>query len=162
MAEGRPASLKEKLDACNATEHARIAFGKSGVHGWGLFARLPMAQDSMVAEYRGVLVRASVAGPREARYRAAGRDCYLFNLDDLHVLDATEAGAISRFTNHSCSPSLYTKILSVDGRQRLVFFARRDIGAGQELTYNYRFEREEGEERLPCMCGAPNCSGFLN
>lgn len=149
---------------------------------------------------RGVLVRASVAGPREARYRAAGRDCYLFNLDDLHVLDATEAGAISRFTvraagwgarckrraalgggpgvarqaavcaspfqawsaqpstrvpppprcsppcppgaappqNHSCSPSLYTKILSVDGRQRLVFFARRDIGAGQELTYNYR------------------------
>lgn len=25
-----------------------------------------------------------------------------------------------------------------------------------------RFEREEGEERLPCMCGAPNCSGFLN
>ena len=25
-----------------------------------------------------------------------------------------------------------------------------------------RFEREEGEERLPCACGAPTCSGFLN
>jgi len=25
-----------------------------------------------------------------------------------------------------------------------------------------RFEREEGEERLPCSCGAPTCSGFLN
>jgi hypothetical protein len=45
-----------------------------------------------------VLVRASAAEAREARYRAQGRDCYLFNLDDAHVLDATQAGAISRFT----------------------------------------------------------------
>jgi len=27
-----------------------------------------------------------------------GRDCYLFNLDDQHVLDSTEAGALCRFT----------------------------------------------------------------
>lgn len=47
---------------------------------------------------RGVLVRASVAEAREAAYRSAGRDCYLFNLDDVHVLDATLAGAITRFT----------------------------------------------------------------
>lgn len=46
----------------------------------------------------GVLVRAAVAEAREARYRAAGRDCYLFNLDDAQVLDATEAGALTRFT----------------------------------------------------------------
>lgn len=45
-----------------------------------------------------MLVRASAAEAREARYRAQGRDCYLFNLDDAHVLDATQAGAISRFT----------------------------------------------------------------
>ncbi len=25
-----------------------------------------------------------------------------------------------------------------------------------------RFERGEGEERLQCSCGAPNCTGFLN
>ena len=43
-------------------------------------------------------MRASVAEARERRYRAQGRDCYLFNLDDAHVLDATQAGAISRFT----------------------------------------------------------------
>ncbi|EFN53400.1 hypothetical protein CHLNCDRAFT_14389, partial [Chlorella variabilis] len=110
----------------------------------------------------GVLVRASVAEARERRYRQQGRDCYLFNLDDQHVLDATRAGAISKFTNHSCSPSMYSKILNIDGRQRLVFFARHDIEVGQELTYNYRFEREEGEERVPCACGAPNCSGYLN
>lgn len=50
--EGRPLTVQQKLEACNATERARIAFGKSGIHGWGLFARLPMKQDSMVAEYK--------------------------------------------------------------------------------------------------------------
>jgi hypothetical protein len=120
----RPLSVKEKLVLCHATEHARIAFGKSGIHGWGLFARAPMKQDSMVTEYRGVLLRASVAEARERRYRAQGRDCFLFNLDDQHVLDSTEAGALCRFTNHSCAPSMYSKILNVGGTQRLVFFAR--------------------------------------
>lgn len=46
--------MKEKLELCNATERTRIAFGKSGIHGWGLFARVPMRQDSMVTEYRWV------------------------------------------------------------------------------------------------------------
>ena len=33
---------------------------------------------------------------------------------------------------------MYSKILNVGGKQRLVFFARQDIQVGQELTYNYR------------------------
>ena len=52
VAEGRPLSVTEKLELCCATERARIAFGRSGIHGWGLFARVPMPQDSMVAEFR--------------------------------------------------------------------------------------------------------------
>ena len=43
-------------------------------------------------------MRSSVAEAREARYRAQARDCYLFNLDDQHVLDSTLAGGICRFT----------------------------------------------------------------
>ena len=34
---------------------------------------------------------------------------------------------------------MYTKIMSLDGQQRLMFFARFDIQVGQELTYNYRW-----------------------
>ena len=56
------------------------------------------APPTPAAASRGVLVRASVAEARERRYRQQGRDCYLFNLDDQHVLDATRAGAISKFT----------------------------------------------------------------
>ena len=57
---------------------------------------------------------------------------------------------------------MYTKILALDGEMRLAFFARNDIAPGQELTYNYRFKAEEGEEKLPCSCGAPDCLGYLN
>ena len=64
--------------------------------------------------------------------------------------------------NHSCSPSMYTKVLEVDGQPRLVFFARADICPGQELTYDYRFKREEGDDKLTCYCGAPNCRGTMN
>ena len=42
--------------------------------------------------------------------------------------------------NHCCAPSMYTKVLDIDGRPRLVFFARFDIRPGQELTYDYRFK----------------------
>ena len=45
---------------------------------------------------------------------------------------------------------------------RLVFIARTDIRAGQELTFDYRFKVEEGVEKVPCRCGAPNCRGSLN
>lgn len=29
-------------------------------------------------------------------------------------------------------------------------------------VHRRRFKAEEGEARLPCYCGAPNCNGFLN
>ena len=95
---GRTLTLKEKLDLCNATEHERLSFGKSGIHGWGLFAKVPIRQDMMVVEFRGELLRRSAADTREAQYLAEGRDCYIFNLDDDVVLDATRAGTIARFT----------------------------------------------------------------
>ncbi|CAI4559653.1 CBM_collapsed_G0026390.mRNA.1.CDS.1 [Saccharomyces cerevisiae] len=54
-------------------------------------------------------------------------------------------------------------IIKVGGRRRIVIYALRDIAASEELTYDYKFEREkDDEERLPCLCGAPNCKGFLN
>ena len=45
---------------------------------------------------------------------------------------------------------------------RLVFIARTDIKAGQELTFDYRWKEEEGAEKVSCRCGAPNCRGTLN
>lgn len=97
-----------------------------------------------------------------AWFRAMETDCYLFHVNDSFIIDATLKGSISRFINHCCEPCMYCKDIQLDGKNHLCFFARYDIQAGQELTYDYRFKEEVEENKLPCDCGAPNCRGFLN
>jgi hypothetical protein len=65
----RTQTWREKLRLCRSLEPKRITFGKSGIHGWGIFARWPIAQDSMVTEFRGQLVRQIMADVREVAYR---------------------------------------------------------------------------------------------
>lgn len=69
---------------------------------------------------------------------AQHRDCYMFHATAGTVIDNTERGNTSRFTNHCCSPCLYVKVLELQGELHLCFFAKRDIAAGQELTFDYR------------------------
>ncbi len=39
----------------------------------------------------------------------------------------------------------------------------RDIRAGEELCYDYKFPLEYDEsKRIPCFCGARECRGFMN
>ncbi|KCV73173.1 hypothetical protein H696_00716 [Fonticula alba] len=47
--------------------------------------------------------------------------------------------------------------------ERIFFHAKRAIAVGQEITFDYQFPLEdELEERVPCLCGSPNCRGTLN
>lgn len=71
---------------------------QSGIHGWGLFARKRLKKDAMVIEYRGEVVGPAVADIREKMYKQQGKDCYLFHINEDHVIDATVNGAIGRFT----------------------------------------------------------------
>ena len=52
----------------------------------------------MIIEYRGESLRRSMADAREKAYRAKDMDCYLFNINDDVVIDATVKGTIGRFT----------------------------------------------------------------
>lgn len=70
-----------------------------------------------------------------------------------------------------CSPNLQVFsvwIQSLDPRlPQLALFAKRDIGAGEELTFDYKMGRNLGslssrEGRVPCLCGSKKCRGFLN
>jgi len=152
--------IKQRLKEMLERERDTIVFGKSGIHGWGLMARRAIPQDTFITEYRGDVVRRPVADVRERGYRARGKDCYLFALGDA-VIDATDRGHIARFANHACTPCMYAKTVEVDGREHLVFISRSDIRMGQELTFNYRFQEDE-DGKIPCDCGAPNCSGSMN
>ena len=104
-------------------------------------------------------MRSAVADIREAQYARTGQDCYLLKVDEAHMIDSTVAGNMARFTNHSCNPNMYAKMLNVEGQSHIVFYARSVIARGVECTYDYRFESEDG--RVPCFCGALNCRGVL-
>ena len=50
---------------------------------------------------------------------------------------------------------------NVLGQTRAGLFACKDIAAGDELTWNYQLDSFEGHAKMPCLCGAANCSGWI-
>lgn len=141
-----------------------VSFARSAIHNWGLYALEPIAQKEMIIEYVGERIRQQVADFREKAYLKSGiGSSYLFRIDENTVIDATKKGGIARFINHCCQPSCTAKIIKVEGQKRIVIYALRDIAANEELTYDYKFERETNDnERVRCLCGAPGCKGYLN
>lgn len=160
-----------------------VKFARSAIHNWGLYTMENIAKDDMIIEYVGEEVRQQIAEIRENRYLKSGiGSSYLFRIDDNTVIDATKKGGIARFINHSCMPNCTAKIIKVEGSKRIVIYALRDIymstcppltpsvssrtnvqPVDEELTYDYKFEREIGSlDRIPCLCGTAACKGFLN
>ena len=105
---------------------------------------------------------------RARRYCRAQRlgipgDCYIFRVDESIHVDATMAGNIARFMNHSCAPNCYSRIVEVGKGihdKHIVVFAKRDLKIGEELQYDYQFAL--GGDKIECHCGAPNCWGRMN
>lgn len=141
-----------------------VKFARSAIHNWGLYAMENIAMNDMIIEYVGEKVRQQVADLREHRYLKSGiGSSYLFRIDENTVVDATKKGGIARFINHSCMPNCTAKIITVEKSKRIVIYALRDIAQNEELTYDYKFEREIGStDRIPCLCGTAACKGFLN
>ncbi|KAJ3087306.1 U3 snoRNP protein, partial [Quaeritorhiza haematococci] len=139
----------------------QLKFAKSTIHDWGLFALEKIDANDMVIEYIGEIIRQKVADHREKRYEKMGiGSSYLFRIDDDTIIDATKMGNLARFINHCCDPNCNAKIITVDGHKKIVIYAKRDIEEGEEITYDYKFPIED--EKIPCLCGAAACRGFLN
>ena len=88
---------------------------------------------------------------------------YIFKIDEHMCVDATMAGNIARFMNHSCEPNCYSKIVEVGSRiqdKHIIVFAARDLMVGEELQYDYQFAL--GGDKIECHCGAPTCWGRMN
>ncbi|XP_073001650.1 histone-lysine N-methyltransferase TRX1-like isoform X1 [Typha latifolia] len=155
-------SMAEKYKNMKTTFRKRLAFGKSRIHGFGVFAKLTHKAGDMVIEYIGELVRPTIADIRERRiYNSlVGAGTYMFRIDDERVVDATRAGSIAHLINHSCEPNCYSRVISVNGDDHIIIFAKRDINKWEELTYDYRFFSID--EQLSCYCGFPRCRGIVN
>eukprot|EP00921_Rhytidocystis_pertsovi_P027061 GHVQ01043622.1.p1 GENE.GHVQ01043622.1~~GHVQ01043622.1.p1 ORF type:complete len:1138 (+),score=179.53 GHVQ01043622.1:252-3416(+) len=144
----------------------RLEMRSSRIHGFGLFCTEDIPMFEPVVEYVGDLIRNALADKREKQNEMElGGDgsCYMFRLDDLHVVDATRAGNMGRFINHSCEPNCVCRVTTCEREHKhIVIFAKTHLEAGTEITYDYQFNVEEESEKLQCRCGAPSCLGRMN
>lgn len=136
----------------------------SEIHRFGLFAGERIEKDQFIIEYVGESIRHEVADLREKKYIAEGiGSSYLFKLDAEWILDSTKKGSKARYVNHSCDPNTYAKVISVERQRRMCFYSLRAIERGEEITFNYKFqEDEEDEKKIPCLCRSFNCRKFMN
>ena len=149
------------MSACRTPASAWIIHGQSAIHGRGVYARTTIPDGTRVIEYTGERITKPEALRREAqrlaRQRNGGDDSvYIFSLNRRHDLDGRTRRNVARLINHSCAPNCRAETI----RGRIWIIARREIPAGEELTFDYGFSFAEWR-RHPCRCGGPRCPGFI-
>ncbi|KAG0573540.1 hypothetical protein KC19_VG186600 [Ceratodon purpureus] len=155
-------SMSDKFRRMKSSLSQRLVFGKSAIHGMGVFTKQVHCANDMIIEYAGEVVRPVIADIRERRCydSLVGAGTYMFRIDDERVVDATHAGSIAHLINHSCEPNCYSRTVTASGEDRIIIFAKRNIEIGEELTYDYRFMSKD--EVLTCYCGCAGCRGSVN
>ncbi|KAG1708319.1 hypothetical protein DVH05_024997 [Phytophthora capsici] len=130
-----------------------IECGRKGI---GMRLLEDIKTGSFVAEYMGEIVTEQEYYMRRVLYHNE-KHRYMMVLSGGEVIDATRMGGWARFINHSCDPNCGVEKWDVNGEERCAIFALRDIVAGEELTFDYKFESFSKAEITECLCGAPNC-----
>ncbi|XP_035219213.1 histone-lysine N-methyltransferase 2C-like isoform X2 [Stegodyphus dumicola] len=139
-----------------------VFLARSRIQGLGLYAARDLEKHTMVIEYIGQLIRNEIAERNEAIYDAQNRGVYMFRLDENRVIDATLCGGLARYMNHSCNPNCVAEVVQIDRENKILIITNRRVTRGEELSYDYKFEVEDDQHKIPCLCGAPNCRKWMN
>ena len=132
-------------------ESELLEFRESGIHGTGAFARVPIAKGFRVIEYVGERISKA-----ESLVRCEANNPFIFTLNETEDLDGNVEWNPARYINHSCTPNCDAEL---DGEQIWVV-TRRDIQAGEEVTFNYGYDLTDYKD-FPCKCGSAECVGFM-
>jgi len=125
-----------------------LRVGRSSLHRYGVFALEDIPRRRRVIEYTG----------KRLTYEQVWKidfpnDAYLARVNDRWFVDGNSGGGGAQFINHSCDPNLSWRSV----RDHLLYFSRRRILTGEELTVDYNYPVEL--KRVPCHCGARRCRG---
>ena len=132
----------------------------AGVKGKGLRTLEPIQKGELITEYVGRAIRKGYLDLLFKRYRNE-RMLYIMALDNDTYIDARKKGGTARYINHSCEPNCIVERWKVRGILRAGIFALRDIAAGEELSFDYKWDRKRGRAPTKCHCLAPSCRGTL-
>jgi uncharacterized protein len=118
---------------------------KRTITGLGLIALQPIPAGKKIIEYTGPLIANEEVEKRRGKY--------FFGLNTKWSIDGSPRSNLARYINHSCRPNAEALI---SGR-RVWIWSKRNIKAGEEITYNYGKEYFEDLIR-PVGCKCEKCS----
>lgn len=161
--------------------------------GSGLRCKDNLRKGQFIDTYRGEIITNEEADER-GRQLSADSPNYFFALDKFegadstYVCDGMYMGGPTRFINHSCDPNCLQFTVSLNHNDlniyELAFFAKEDIQAGTELTFDYgssdkvtgdeddgtghfitdeeadEHEKVNGYRPQKCLCGATRCRNY--
>jgi SET domain-containing protein len=137
---------------------------RSHIHGRGVFAARRIRKGTRIVEYEGERISNREADRRYDDTKMKRHHTFLFTLDKKTVVDGaiSAGGGDASYINHSCDPNCEAII----SNKRIYIHAKRTIEPGEELAYDYQYERtgendNELEKFYICQCGAPNCRGSI-
>jgi hypothetical protein len=144
------------------TRGRRIQVRRSGVHGKGVFAAMPLLKGERIIEYKGEVISWKQALRRHPHNPAEPDHTFYFHIDEKHVIDANVGGNAARWINHACDPNCETE--EVDGR--VYIEALRNIEPGEELFYDYGLvidgrHTPKLKKQFECRCGSAKCRGTM-
>mmetsp|Transcript_10432 Transcript_10432/g.38750 ORF Transcript_10432/g.38750 Transcript_10432/m.38750 type:complete len:346 (-) Transcript_10432:4431-5468(-) len=124
--------LKEELE-----EHPCATEATSHIHTYGLFTQQPIKRGELLGEYTGAFLHDSqIPDTSYALY---------VNSDNDHAIDASQCGNMFRFVNdyrniaNGKNVEVSLAKVQYEGKEYrvAVFYATRDIKAGEELLWDY-------------------------
>jgi SET domain-containing protein len=128
-----------------------VKVAKSKIAGKGAYALQRIPARKKIGDLGGVIITMKEAMKLIKDLKVIN----LVELDDDLALNASANPNDMRFINHSCGPNTYLRVM----KNRVEFYALRNIRKGEELSCDYGETHHEG--KLPCKCGARNCRGFI-
>jgi SET domain-containing protein len=139
-----------------------IELRPSAIQGTGVFATRNIRKGTRIIEYLGERISWRTADRRYDDEKMGRHHTFLFTVDEKTCIDGAVKGNDARFINHSCNGNCE----AVWDRKRIFIEARRDIAAGEELGYDYAYERTaehtaEDEALYVCRCGSAQCRGSI-
>ncbi|WP_295441252.1 SET domain-containing protein [uncultured Thiodictyon sp.] len=102
---------------CSPWLDARVRKGRSPIHGWGCFARIPFATGQRIGTFEGSEVVED--GPHVL---------WVYDPDG-GAPSARQGTNLLRWLNHSAEPNAEFEVFHL--------YARRPIAAGEEITIDY-------------------------
>lgn len=108
--------------------------------GAGVFSSKSLIKGDFINEYTGELITDQESNRRGCIYDQSEHS-FIFNIDNMHSIDATYFGNKTRYINHKSDSqaNCSTQIWRVKGQSKILIFAKKKIPALEELFFDYKY-----------------------